>query len=407
MECAMFVQYAMKEIRRRKLRSLVNILGYVIAVAFLIIIVTLAQGYNVVATGALNRIGAHFVVYIPASKACPCQFGEVGPFFKDTYTPTFNLSIVETVNALPGVANAAPCLMFRFDNLTICGVNFDSLATETNVVSSNMLVEGNYSKVYDSGAVLVDSVFADLAKLNVGDNVAAFNCNFTVVGIVNPSLYSRPAGIANMYAPLTVVQEIAGFYGDLYNFAVRDINVVLVEISPEGDSAYISAVEQSVLGTMESYAGQAGAIVGYQCGVAARRVISVTEDGAWAISVILLVCAMLFALKSQFASVAERTKEIGILKAIGWTDSDIMKQVFLESLLQGLAGGIIGLGLSYLVTFLIPRLGLVSTQNLVLAVSPVMVMLGIVLSISGGILAGIFPAWRAAKLQPAEALRRF
>jgi putative ABC transport system permease protein len=407
MECAMFVQYAMKEIRRRKLRSLANVLGYVIAVAFLIITVTFAQGYNVVAKGELNRIGTHFVVYIPASKTCPCQFGEVGPFFKDTYTPTFNLSIVETVKALPGVANAAPCLMFRLDNLTICGVNFDSLATETNVVSSNMLVEGNYSKVYDSGAVLVDLVFADLAKLNVGDSVAAFNRNFTVVGIVNPSLYSRPAGIANMYAPLTVVQEIAGFYGDLYNFAVRDINVVLVEISPEGDSAYISAVEQSVLGTMESYAGQAGAIVGYQCGVAARKVVSVTEDSAWTIAVILLVCAMLFALKSQFASVAERTKEIGILKAIGWADSDIMKQVFLESLLQGLAGGIIGVGLGYLVTFLIPRLGLVSTQNLVLAVSPVLVMLGIVLSISGGILAGIFPAWRAAKLQPVEAIRHF
>lgn len=403
----MFVQYAIKEIKRRKLRSLANVLGYVIAVAFLIITVTFAQGYNVVATGALNRIGTHFVVYIPASKNCPCQFGEVGPFFKDTYTPTFNLSIIETVKALPGVADAAPCLMFRLANLTICGVNFDSLATETNVVSSKMLVEGSYSRVYDFGAVLVDSVFADLSKLDVGDNVAAFDRNFTVVGIVNPSLYSKPAGIANMYAPLTVVQEIAGFYGDLYNFAVKDINVVLVEISPEGDSAYINAVEQSVLGTMESYAGQAGTVVGYQCSVAARKVISVTNDSAWAISVVLLVCVMLLALKSQFASVVERTKEIGILKAIGWTDSDIMEQVFLESLLQGLAGGIIGVGLGYLVTFLIPRLGLVSTQNLVLTVSPVLVLLGIVLSISGGILAGIFPARRAAKLQPAEALRHF
>jgi ABC-type antimicrobial peptide transport system permease subunit len=403
----MFAHYALKEIKRRKLRSIASITGYVIAVAFLIIVVTLAQSYNVVAATALNRIGTHFVVYIPASKTCPCQFGEVGPFFKDTYTPTFNLSIVETVAALPGVADAAPCLMFKLDNLTICGVNFESLATETNAVSSNMLVEGNYSRVYDSGAALVDSVFADVAELGVGDNLTAFDRNFTVVGIVNPSLYSRPAGIANIYAPLNVVQEIAKFYGNLYNFGVKDINVVLVEISPEGDPAYISAVEQSALETMESYAGQAGAIVGYQCGVAARKVVSITNDSAWAISVVLLVCVMLFALKSQFASVVERTKEIGILKAIGWTDFDITKQVFLESLLQGLVGGIIGLGVGYLVTFLIPSLGLVSTQNLVLAVSPVLALLGVVLSISGGILAGIFPAWRAAKLQPAEALRRF
>jgi putative ABC transport system permease protein len=337
----------------------------------------------------------------------PCQFGEVGPFFRDTYTPTFGLNIVETVAALPGVADAAPCLMFRFDNLTICGVNFDSLATETNVVSFNMLVESNYSMVNDFGAVLVDSVFADLTKLDVGDNLTAFDRTFTIVGIVNPGLYSKPAGIADMYAPLSVVQEIAMFYGDIYNFAVRDINVVVVEISSEGNSAFISAVEQSVLGTVESYAGQAGAIVGYQCGVAARKVVPITEDSAWAISAVLLVSVLLFALKSQFASVLERTKEIGILKAIGWTDSDITKQMFLESLLQGLAGGIIGVGIGYFVTFLTPQLGLFSTQNLVLAVSPFVVLLGLVLSLSGGILAGTLPAWHAAKLQPAEALRRF
>jgi putative ABC transport system permease protein len=403
----MIARCALKEIKRRKLRSIASIMGYVIGIAFLIIAVTLANSYNLVAEGALNRIGTHFVVYIPASKNCPCQFGEVGPFFKDTYTPTFNFSIVETVKALPGVADAAPCLMFRLENLTICGVNFDSLATETNVVSSNILVEGNYSRIYDSGAVLLDSVFADLAKLKVGDNVSAFDRNFTVVGIVNPSLYSRPAGIANMYASLTVVQEIAKSYGNLYNFAVRDINVVLVEISAEGDSAHINDVEQSVLETIESYGGQAGAIVGYQCGVAARKVVPITEDSAWAISVVLLVSVMLLALKSQFASVAERTKEIGILKAIGWTDSDITKQVFLESLLLGIAGGIIGVGFGYLVTFLIPQLGLVSTQNLVLTMSPLLVLLGLLLSISGGTLAGIVPAWRASKLQPAESLRRF
>jgi putative ABC transport system permease protein len=182
---------------------------------------------------------------------------------------------------------------------------------------------------------------------------------------------------------------------------------VLVEISPEGDASHIAAVEQSVLETVEDYGGQAGAIVGYQCGVAARKVVPITEDSAWAISVVVLVSVMLFALKSQFASVAERTKEIGILKALGWTDIDVMKQVLLESLLLGVAGGIIGVGVGYLFAFLIPQLGLVPTENLVLAVSPLLVLLGVLLAVSGGALAGVIPAWRAAKLQPAEALRRF
>jgi putative ABC transport system permease protein len=403
----MLGSYALKEIKRRKLRSTASVMGYVIAVAFLIILVTFAQSYNVEATAQLNQVGTHFVVYTPDSIVCPCSLiAEVGPFFKSTYTSTFGSGIVDTVAALPGVADAAPCLMFRLGNLTICGVDYDSLATQANVVAPKTIVAGDYSKANGPDAILIDSVYADVTGLDVGDDLTAFDRTFTVVGIVNPSLYSKPAGTANLYAPLPVVQEIARYYGSLYLFEMDDINVILVEISPEGNSTYINTVEKEVLGVLNEYSGEVGAVVGYQCSLAARKVISVTDESAWAISIVLLICMTLFALKSQFGSVVERTKEIGILKAIGWTDSDVTKQVFLESLLQGLAGGIIGVGLGYLVTLLIPSLGLVSTQGLVLQVSPILPLIGMVFSISGGVLAGILPAWRAAKLQPAEALRR-
>jgi putative ABC transport system permease protein len=182
---------------------------------------------------------------------------------------------------------------------------------------------------------------------------------------------------------------------------------VLIEISPKGGVDSLNSVKQSVLETLELQAGEKGATVGYQCGVSARKVVSITQESAWTVSIILLISVTLFLVKSQFGSVAERTKEIGLLKAIGWADSDITKQVFLESLLQGLAGGIIGISLGYLVTFLLPQFGLMSTQNLVLTVSPFLALLGMIVSLGGGILAGLIPAWQASKLQPAEALRRF
>ena len=404
----MFAQYAVKEIKRRKLRSLVNVLGYVIAVAFLIIIVTLAQAYNEVAVGALKGIGTHFAVYIPASKACPnCGYVEVGPFFKDVYTPTFDSSLVNTIGDLPGVEDASPYLTFRLDNLVIGGIEVNDLATETTTVAPDEVVKGRYLEMDDLNGVMLDVVYADMMNLDVGENITAFDRTFSIVGIVNPGLHSKPAGIAHMYGPIDVVQQIARSYGDFYNFAVSEINVVLVEISPEGDVEYLSSVKESVLETLEIQAGEKGFIVGYQCDVSARNVVSITEDSAWVISIILLASATLFSVKSQFGSVAERTKEIGVLKAIGWANSDITKQVFLESLLQGLAGGIIGVSLGYLVTYFIPQMGLVSTQNLVLTVSPFLVLLGLIVSLSGGIIAGLVPAWQAAKLQPAEALRRF
>ena len=386
----MFAHYAMKEIRRRKLRSLANISGYVIAVAFLVITVSLAQGYNLVATGALRGIGTHFVAYIPVSTGCSCQLEEVGPFFREVYTATFNSTLVETIEKLPGVEDAAPYLMFRLSNLTIGGIEVNDLATKTTTVSAEEVVKGRYLELGDSNGVMLDEVFADLMKLDVGDRIAAFKHNFTIVGIVNPSLHSRPAGIAQMYALLIVVQNTARSYADLYNFAVKEANVVLVEISPKGDTAYTNTVKQSVLQTLESYAGRKGALSGYQCDVEARKVVSITEDNAWVTSIILLAAVTLFSLKSQFGSVVERTKDIGILKAICWADSDITKQIFFESLLQGLAGGIVGIGLGFAITFLVPQLGLVSAENLVLTVSPLVVIIGLVTSLSGGIFAGIF-----------------
>ena len=408
MACAVLAHYAVKEMKRRKLRSVANVLGYVVAVAFLIIIVTLAQAYNAVAAGALNGIGTHFAVYIPASRACPnCEDIEVGPFFKDVYTTTFNSSLVETIGGLSGVEDASPYLTFRLDNLVIGGIEVDDLATETTAVAPDEVVKGRYLRMDDFRAVMLDEVYAGLMNLDVGDNITAFDRDFVVVGIVNPGLHSKPAGIAQMYGLRDVVQSIARYYGDFYNFIVSDVNVVLVEISPEGNVETVSNVKQSVLETLELQAGKKGVTVGYQCDVSARKVVSITEDSAWVISIILLVSATLFSVKSQFGSVAERTKEIGVLKAIGWADTDITKQVFLESLLQGVAGGIIGISLGYLVTFLIPQFGLVSTQNLVLAVSPFLALLGLIVSLSGGILAGLIPAWQASRLQPAEALRRF
>jgi putative ABC transport system permease protein len=400
--------YALKEIRRRRLRTFANVSGYVIAVAFLIIVVSLAQAYVVVANGTLEGIGTHFIAYIPASGICPCQLAEVGPYFKNVYTPTFNASLVESVKRLPGVADAAPCLVFRFENLTICGIDPYAVATKTTAVSPDEVLKGKgrYLQSSDTNQVILDEIFANINNLKVGDTLRAFEQDFTIVGVVNPSLHNKPAGTANIYAPLKTVQNIASYYGDLYNFAVKDINVVLVEISAQGDSSDISAVQKSVLDTVESYGGRPGAVVGYQCGLVAREVVSINEVSAWTISAVLLISVVLFSLKSQFGTVVERTKEIGILKAIGWTNGDITKQILLESLLQAVAGGVIGIIIGSLTVLLFPSF-FASDQNLQLAISLSLVTLGMLASIIGGAIAGIIPAWRAGKLQPADALRSY
>jgi len=403
----MFVNYAIKEIRRRKIRSIINIIGYAIAVSFLIVIVSLAQSYNVVASGELRGIGTHFVAYIPASTGCPCEFGDVGPFFADVYTPTFSSNIVDKVENLSGVEDAAPYLMFRVDNYTIAGIDVDSLATRTTAVSPETLVAGTFLTNSSLDGVLVNEAIAEVLNLKVGDELSAFNSTFIVVGVVNPGLFSKPAGNANIFCLLSVAQDIAQSYGNMYHFSVNEINAVLVEISAVGDENYLNNVKKAALDKLEFEVGDEGVIAGYQCGVKARKVVSLTETSAWVSSVVLIVAAIAFSLRSQLGAVIERTKEIGLLKALGWKDGDVTKQIFFESLFQGMLGGIIGVIVGYLVILLIVILGLVPLQNLVFAVPPWLLWFGFILSTGGGVIAGLIPAWRAAKLQPAEALRRF
>jgi putative ABC transport system permease protein len=382
-------------------------MGYVAAVAFMIILVSIGQAYSVVATSVLRGVGTHFAVFIPANIESPNE-SAVGPFFKGVYTESFNMSVVEAIGALPGVGDAAPYLMFILGNRTIGGIDIDRLATNTTAVSPGDVVEGRYLQASDSDGVLLDEVFAGSIGLGVGSNMDAFDRTFKVVGIVNPSLGSKPAGMAEMYALIGVVRDIMRSYsGSNYTLGSGDSNIVLVEVAHVGETEEVDRVKKSVLETLETYVGKKGSLVGYGCYVPARDVVSITEENAWVVSLILMVSVTLFTLRSQFGAVVERTKEIGVLKAIGWADSDVMRQILVESVFQGLFGGLVGVSLGYVLAYLVSLVGFVSAEGMILTVSPMVIIAGLTAALLGGIVAGIFPAWRAAKLQPADALRRF
>ena len=102
----------------------------------------------------------------------------------------------------------------------------------------------------------------------------------------------------------------------------------------------------------------------------------------------------------MLVSVTERTREIGIRKAIGALKRDILTQFLLESIVLSLVGGAIGIGLGYLISWLAARFGDIPTF-----VSPQSIGLATGISITIGVVFGIFPAWRAASLRPIEALR--
>ncbi|MCX6798839.1 MAG: FtsX-like permease family protein, partial [Candidatus Diapherotrites archaeon] len=127
-----------------------------------------------------------------------------------------------------------------------------------------------------------------------------------------------------------------------------------------------------------------------------------------AIAAVSLLVGAIGVANSMFTSVLEKTREIGILKALGSTNNEIVRLFVIESGLFGLIGGLIGVMLGTLLSVAMSGLGIISlpmTRGAETLVTPQLVIIAVVLSTVIGVVAGVLPARAAAKLKPVEALR--
>ncbi len=124
----------------------------------------------------------------------------------------------------------------------------------------------------------------------------------------------------------------------------------------------------------------------------------------YTVGLIALVVGGLSIINTMTISVSERTREIGIRKAIGANRAAILRQFVAEAAVIGLIGGLIGLGLGFLIVEATNRSGVMGATQLFL-LTPRLAIGSVVFSLVLGILAGLWPAWHAARLDPVQALR--
>jgi len=332
----------------------------------------------------------------------------------------------------------------------------DISAGELGPLSSGKLSSGRTFAASDasSDVALVDASYATQNKLKTGSTIAIGNSsgtvtNFKVVGIV-----SEPAGDnpSDVYIPLAVAQKLANLKNDVNTIYVAAssssaINGVSSEISKAlpGDTVTTSSdLASEVTGSLSNASSLANNL------------------GKW-LALAVLIAAFLLASLLTMAAVSRRVREFGTLKAIGWKSRRIIGQVMGESVTLGLIGGVIGVGLGLagaeLVSKFSPKLSAVVGQttgsatpggarqfgpggagfggsggggfgggsgggggggffsrpsaashtvavHLSPAVSTNVILLAVVLAVAGGLIAGIFGGWRAARLRPADALSK-
>lgn len=317
---------------------------------------------------------------------------------------------------------------FDVDSFSVLGI--DPAASSVGPLSAVTVSDGRALETDDAGenVAVLDATYATSAELAVGDMIEVGGEQFEVVGIF-ASASSEADTAANVYIPLDVAQTLSGA-GDVLS---------TVYVQAESSDA-ITAVQESLQdalpdATVSSQSELAATVSGSLSSASSL----ITNLGTW-LSVIVLAVALALAVLFTMSGVSRRTREFGTLKAIGWSNGRVVGQVAGESVAQGLIGGAAGLVIGFLGIWVInlvsptistaPSMDSVmegggpgrvisgpggggfadaaqGTTDIVLH-APVtlwVVAVALGLALLGGLVAGAFGGWRAARLSPAEALR--
>jgi len=293
---------------------------------------------------------------------------------------------------------------------TIAGV--DTTNRTTGLVTAAQLTKGQFLTA--GREALVSTTYASRHSLKLGSKLDLNGTTFNVVGLVTPPLGGQGADV---YLPLGQLQALSGQKGL--------VNVVLVRAS---DSSAVPAVERRIQGAYSEAQVASSKQVANTISGSLVDAQNLSHDLGLVLSVVAAVTAFLLAALLALSSVGKRVRELGTLKALGWTQRAVVRQVAGESLAQGVAGGILGVALGLLAAVVIDAFGPTLTASstsgggslfgieqaarttsravsLTAPVEPSILVLGFGLALLGGLLAGATGALRAARLRPADALR--
>ncbi|HVX14695.1 MAG TPA: ABC transporter permease [Pirellulales bacterium] len=379
-----FLELVRKNVVRRKLRSALTACGVAVAIATVVTLVGVSQGFRRSATESFENQGVDMVVV------------RAGAMQRNVSSLSERLR--RRLAHLQGVGDVIPALT---DRVTVgnggpLGIAIHGWPADSNVWDTLKIVSGHRPDEHDRGEVVIGSQLAKNLDKHVGSQMTIELQKFTICGIYQSSNVFENAAAVVLLPDLQGLMDRKGQVSEF--LIVLDRNV-------SDRNQTIERLHEQV----ESLTDQRGQPLGLTALATSQYVsrnleIRLAGDMAWATSSIALVIGSIGVLNTMLMSVMERTQEIGVLRAIGWRKSSVMRLILCESCLVCLAGAVLGVLASMALVKLLSRLP--TAQELVRGdTSPTVIMIGLGMAIAIGLVGAIYPAWRGARLQPSEALR--
>lgn len=369
-----FTGFAWKNLWRRRLRTLLTLCGVGMAIGAFVGLVGFSSAFERAWMRIYSSSGTDIAV------------------IQGTFLSTsMDESQAEKLKALPVVEDAAPVIYNMMDltadvNALAYGWKADSFQFDSlQVLSGRKFRDGQPE-------VMLGDLLAENLKKKVGEPLEIQGSQFTVVGIYHGASALQADAVI---LPLDQLQQLSSLQGKVSTIDVR------LRPAPAGElpDHYIKRAQAEIEASLP----------GLKAVPAAERasnnqLVRMAHASAWGTSCIALLIGVLGIANTMAMSVFERTREIGILRALGWKRRQVLVLIQLEAAVLGLGGGVLGIVVGLIALRVLAQLP--QTASIVSASVPIVLLaeaLGI--AILAGLVAGAVPAWRGAKLSPVEALR--
>jgi putative ABC transport system permease protein len=397
---------AYKNIKERMSRSILTLLGIAIGIMAIISLMGIGEGMNVAVSGELSSLSDTIIVNVGEGFSI-FSFGQLedtGEYLTERdITDLERISGVKEVNTqLTGMAS----LSFNGDGnsvfVTVTGMDIESMNLQyglADLLEGNLLQVGDQSKIiigYDVAHDYFDNDISIGSRVKINGNKFFVNGIFSQQGFGGVSSnddlvlltsrdFQKTTGESNIYSATATVYNV-----NEIESVVLEIERVINENHGEDDFASATSMS-SILDSIQSIMG-------------------ILQTVLIAIASIALVVASIGIMNTMLTSVMERTREIGIMKAIGATNKDIMSIFIIEGLLLSLVGGLSGIiigilgsqGIAVLLSNMGPGMGGTPLEPVITYMA---IVLGLSVSMIVGIFSSLYPAWKAAKMSPIEAVR--